>query len=140
MRSAFLPALAALLAVASASAAPKDVPDGAGADDLSTAERQILEACLAEPGTNPAACGCYVRALRELLPAADHALATRLAAAAMRGDGEAFRRIVTEQSLTAERLQDILVATDRALKSAEHRCEGATADDTAPATPPRHDR
>ena len=140
MRRAFLLPLGALLAVASASAAPAAAPDAAGADDLSAAERRILEACLAEPGTNPAACGCYVRALRELLPAADHALATRLAAAAMRGDGEAFRRIVSEHALTPERLQDILVATDRALKRAEHRCENATGDDAPPATPPRPDR
>ncbi len=96
--------------------------------DPSAAERQILDACLAEPGTNPAACGCYLDRLRRLLPAEDYALATDLAAAAMRGDGEAFRRLVTRHRLAADRLQEILTTTDRALRAAERECERSDAD------------
>ena len=110
-----------LLMTGAGAAAPPD-PDGKAAD-LSTAERQILDACLAEPGTDPAACGCYLDRLRHLLPAEDYALATGLAAAAMRGDGEAFRRLVTRHRLAADRLQEILATTDRALRAAERACE-----------------
>ncbi len=110
-------------------AAPQRPDQNRKPADLSTAERQILDACLAESGTNPAACGCYLDALRRLLPKKDYALATSLAAAAMRGDGEAFRRLVTRHRLSAERLQNILTATDQALRTAERRCEQAAPDD-----------
>ncbi len=128
MRLLFVLALTALVALP---VLPADAAGGAGMnapDDLSAAERQILEACLAEPDTDPAACGCYLKALRRLLPERDYALATGLAAAAMRGDGEAFRRLVTRHGLSAARLQEILTATDRALTTAEHRCEGGKED------------
>ncbi len=130
-RASAIAAIAGLVLISATGGAATPPSDRGGeSGDLSTAERQILEACLADSGTNPAACGCYLETLRRLLPETDYALATGLAAAAMRGDGEAFRRLVTRHRLSADRLQTILTATDRALRTAEQRCE-----QTAPGAP-----
>ncbi len=127
-RTSAIGAITSLLLLGATGATATQRPDPGGKPgDLSTAERRILEACLAETGTNPAACGCYLEALRRLLPEKDYALATGLAAAAMRGDGEAFRGLVTRHRLSADRLQEILTTTDRALRTAERRCERAEA-------------
>jgi len=111
-------ALTSLIAVLAAGAASAQIePD--------EAETRIREACKAEEGTDPEKCDCYVDELKSVLPESTYKPMITLAAAVMSQDRDLMQSFLDDRDLEAGQFNEMVLEMERALSTAEGRCEPA---------------